>query len=110
MERRERVNSIAPIDNPNPWQDPYQASSPDVFSVGSSSPSDQGPCLYIGPAGQRCSRSAVEGGFCPRHRIGEPSEAPNRPVLKRFIAVIGVLVALWPLIADLVRELIRLFR
>jgi hypothetical protein len=25
---------------------------------------DQGPCLYLGPRGQRCGRRATAGGFC----------------------------------------------
>src|ERR1700678_3615662 len=31
---------------------------------------DQGPCLYLGPNGQRCDRGAVEDGFCAIHRPG----------------------------------------
>jgi hypothetical protein len=71
---------------------------------------DLGPCLYLGPAGQRCDRRAVEGGFCSRHQPGAIREALRTQVPRRTLAVIGVLAVLWPVLADLVRELIRFFR
>jgi hypothetical protein len=72
--------------------------------------SDQGPCLYLGPAGQRCYRRAVKGGFCALHQpgaagikrgIGKPS--------KLIAAVVGILGVLWPYIYDFLHELFRLF-
>src|ERR1700722_19271843 len=35
-------------------------------------PADLGPCLYLGPAGQRCDRRAARDGFCSRHQPDSP--------------------------------------
>jgi len=85
---------------------------PARMAVASSAPavSDQGPCLYLGPAGQRCYRRAVKGGFCALHQpgaaaikrgIGKPS--------KLIAAVVGIMGVLWPYIYDFLHELFRLF-
>ena len=84
---------------------------------------DQGPCLYFGPQGQRCSRPAIANGFCARHspaqlgqsaKLGAASYARpgaaalgSRP-LARIIAIgVAIFAALWPIVADLLREIIR---
>ena len=70
---------------------------------------DQGPCLYLGPSGQRCDRRALEGGYCARHRPGAtslPKAKPSRRTLAAIAAIAGVL---WPLITDIVREILRWF-
>lgn len=77
-----------------------------------------GNCLYFGPAGQRCSDRATATGFCPRHRPNTPSVdgtyaiLPTTPILtpKRIGVIFTILALLWPVIADVVRELIRFFR
>jgi hypothetical protein len=85
--------------------------------------SDQGPCLYFGPQGQRCDRRAVADGFCRRHLSAQLNQsarfgaaAPAQPGVAsrdskpfaRVIAVgIAIFAALWPVIADLLREIIR---
>jgi len=73
---------------------------------------DQGPCLYLGPSGQRCNRRAVEGGFCARHQPGaDRLQGLSIPqITRRGVALIGLLAVLWPVLADIVRELIRLLR
>ena len=38
---------------------------------------DQGPCLYFGPQGQRCSRPAIANGFCARHMPAQLSSQPG---------------------------------
>jgi hypothetical protein len=71
---------------------------------------DQGPCLYLGPNGQRCDRRALEGGFCASHRPGAIS-LPKAAVSKRKLAaILGALGILWPFLADLVREIMRFIR
>jgi hypothetical protein len=70
---------------------------------------DQGPCLYLGPRGQRCGNPAVFGGFCARH---EPSalggaKVASRGVSRVIAAGIGILAAMWPILADLLREVLR---
>jgi hypothetical protein len=79
---------------------------------------DFGPCLYFGPARQRCSARAAANGFCRRHqpdpRFLEESGG-NRPAVplltpKRVGVIFTILALLWPLLAEIIRELIRFFR
>jgi hypothetical protein len=79
---------------------------------------DFSPCLYLGPAGQRCPRCATPSGFCARHQPNADSSSTfqgsfaDKPLLspKRVGAILTILALLWPVLADLVRELIRYFR
>jgi len=67
---------------------------------------DHGPCLYLGEAGERCGRRALEDGFCVRHRHGGIAEGVVTP--SRVIAAsITIIVLVWPYVADLVREIIH---
>jgi hypothetical protein len=75
---------------------------------------DLGPCLYLGPAGQRCADRATASGFCRRHQpevkaSGAPVETPLLSP-RRIGAIFTILALLWPLLADIVRALIRYFR
>jgi hypothetical protein len=94
------------------FDEPSAASGADEtpeFRTLSSPPgeADQGPCLYLGPSGQRCNRRALEGGFCAIHRPGAPS-LPKAAVSKRTLAaILGALGLLWPFLADIVREIMR---
>lgn len=67
---------------------------------------DQGPCLYLGPKGQRCGNPAVAGGFCARHQPDAP-QAATRGVSRVVAAGIGIMAAMWPVLADLLREVLR---
>jgi hypothetical protein len=77
--------------------------------------SDQGPCLYFGPQGQRCDRRAVADGFCRRHlpaQLGLPSQpgvarSGSKPFARVIAVGIAIFAALWPVIADLLREIFR---
>jgi hypothetical protein len=71
---------------------------------------DLGPCLYLGPAGQRCNRRATLDCFCARHQLGKLAEDSKNVVPRRALALFGILAALWPLLVDIVRALIRLLR
>jgi hypothetical protein len=73
---------------------------------------DLGPCLYLGPAGQRCNRRAVEDGFCARHQPGGiPLAGLSIPQFsRRALALFGLIAVLWPVLADVIRELIRWLR
>ena len=81
---------------------------------------DQGPCLYLGDAGQRCGRRAVEGGFCRQHqglrkRLNSAADAeglgsvPGRSATptRVLVASLGIIGILLPYILDLVREIFR---
>jgi len=90
-----------------PPEDFFEGPPPALAGAG-----DLGPCLYLGRAGQRCDRRAVEGGFCARHQPGAGQfQGLSIPqVTRRGVALIGLLAVLWPVLADIVRELIRLLR
>jgi len=94
-----------------------------VASTSRKNSGDQGPCLYFGPQGQRCDRRALVNGFCARHlpaQLGQSAKPDaasyarpgaaalgSRP-LARLIAIgIAIFAALWPVVADLLREIIR---
>jgi hypothetical protein len=69
---------------------------------------DQGPCLYLGPAGQRCRARALTGGFCARHRSNTNQREPAVAVSPRkLIAILAAAIALWPILADVVRAILR---
>jgi hypothetical protein len=77
---------------------------------------DLGPCLYFGPAGQRCDRRATAGGFCARHQpkdaasLGETRSVSIPQISKRALGAAGILAVVWPILYDLIRELLRLLR
>lgn len=69
---------------------------------------DQGPCLYLGPAGQRCKARALAGGFCARHGLNaSPREATVAMSPRKLIAILAAAIALWPILADVVRAILR---
>ncbi|MFZ3330658.1 MAG: hypothetical protein WA197_08510 [Candidatus Acidiferrales bacterium] len=124
MERFVTVNGFSgsnagqgPLDAENPedreWG--FEGADPDAGTevagsgLGSPQRSDQGPCLYLGPKGQRCRNPAVSGGFCLRHQPGELGgpKVAARGVSRVVAAGIGILAAMWPVIADVLRELLR---
>jgi hypothetical protein len=71
-------------------------------------PGSQGPCLYFGPQGQRCARPAIEGGFCARHQAGAVKAEPGRRGIPQIVgAGIGILAAMWPIVFDVLRAIIR---
>jgi hypothetical protein len=110
MDRGERVNAEYSGDYP---EGPDERSSQEESPSGLVAPAggaDNGPCLYLGPSGQRCSRRALEGGFCALHQPGAKSPASKTSHTKRVAAAIGALGALVPWLIDLIRELIRHLR
>ena len=118
MERVVTVNASRA--NPDPGWDirPKNAGNADVpsgeeFGIetagsfsGALAGGNQGPCLYLGPGGERCARPALPGGFCARHQPGGMLQ-PGKPRAKLVAAVLGILGLLWPLLGDIVREVIR---
>src|ERR1700722_2681293 len=67
-----------------------------------------GFCLYFGPRGERCSRPAGEGGFCPGHQADGPAANSNsRPVLGRVMTGFGILALILPILLDVLRALAR---
>jgi hypothetical protein len=72
---------------------------------------DQGPCLYFGPAGQRCKERALAGGFCARHTSNTGArEATVAISPRKVIAILAAGIALWPILADVVRAILRYIR
>ncbi|HKV06278.1 MAG TPA: hypothetical protein VJO53_14370 [Candidatus Acidoferrales bacterium] len=78
------------------------AGAGDAVSPGS----DLGPCLYLGPRGERCNRRAHDRGFCALHQPGRIAAAFSNPS-RILAAVLTIAVLLWPYVSDLVREIIR---
>jgi hypothetical protein len=70
---------------------------------------DEGPCLYLGPAGQRCYKRAIKDGFCAAHQPGVTTRAQVAKRSKIAAAIAGILGALWPYVYDFVHALLRLF-
>jgi hypothetical protein len=101
MERSVRVNAMAVSE-----QTDVVNGFPAHPSAGGSEKADLGPCLYLGPEGQRCGERAFDGGFCAKHQPGAAS--PIAGGSKVVAASIGILGLLWPYLADLFREIIRL--
>jgi len=65
-----------------------------------------GPCLYLGPAGQRCDGHSVDGMYCVEHPSGEIARRIAHP--RRVVAATVTIVALlWPYLDELLHELIR---
>jgi hypothetical protein len=63
-----------------------------------------GPCLYLGPQGQRCDRPALEDGFCAIH--SQDAVVPGPGIWFRRLAALLVAAAiLWPIIEALLEEL-----
>ena len=63
-----------------------------------------GPCLYLGPRGQRCDRAALEDGFCALH---SPDAVALGPWVwfRRMAALLLLAAILWPLVDALLEEL-----
>lgn len=72
-------------------------------------PPNLGPCLYLGPAGQRCYRPAVKGGFCALHQPGAAAIRKVGKPAKWLAAIGGIVGVLWPYIYDFLHELFRIF-
>lgn len=70
---------------------------------------DAGPCLYLGPAGQRCYQRAVKDGFCAAHQPGVTARAKVAKRSKIAAAIAGILGALWPYVYDVVHALLKIF-
>jgi len=66
-----------------------------------------GPCLYLGPRGERCSRPALEGGYCARHGGSPAASSPVRSYTRVLAATLALIMLVWPYISDLVRDLLH---
>ncbi len=71
--------------------------------------SSSGTCLHIAHSGERCTRPARFGVFCERHDP-QATPRPMMPLVRMAAAVFLLMVFLWPLVADLVREIARWIR
>lgn len=67
----------------------------------------QGPCLYFGPKGQRCSRPALEAGYCATHQANGAAGISARSYSRVLAATIALILIVWPYISDLVRDLLH---
>jgi hypothetical protein len=91
------------------WENNSGAAGSDYelpVATAATSSGEPGPCLFLGPAGQRCNRRALDDGFCALHRPGGIAKIITAPG-RVLAAVVTIVVLLWPYIADMVREIIR---
>jgi uncharacterized protein DUF5763 len=65
-----------------------------------------GTCLHLGASGKRCYRPATSGGFCEKHDPERQSRSPLS-LVRLGAALLLLWAVLWPVIADVVRELQR---
>lgn len=142
MRRGERVNAsdapggryIGPLGHPTGgfeldppkeiFDDPAISLEPSTPSIGSApsrlkvAPADQGPCLYLGPSGERCTRRAYRDGYCINHQPTKPSrlvspsdgatsDKPSARMVKIISAIVALLGFLAPMLDDIVRAIIR---
>jgi hypothetical protein len=63
-----------------------------------------GPCLHLGPRGQRCDHAALEGGFCVRHAVDAIDIGPWT-WFRRLAAVLVAVAILWPIVEAFLEEL-----
>lgn len=66
-----------------------------------------GPCLYLGMKGERCSRSALEGGYCAAHQANGAASLSARSYSRALAATLALILIVWPYISDLVRDLLH---
>jgi hypothetical protein len=108
MERRVSVNAgtraaVTPDGLPKGWSEPVgPIRQPSQGDLGDA---NRGPCLYLGPRGERCGQKQLTAGFCAVHDPDRPYLRTANPV--RFWAVAGAIAALlWPYLGFIVREII----
>ena len=63
-----------------------------------------GTCLHFGTDGKRCYRAATISGFCERHDP-ERTQRSAFSLVRLAAALLLLWALLWPVIADVVREL-----
>jgi hypothetical protein len=63
-----------------------------------------GPCLYLGPQGQRCDRPALEDGFCAIHSLDAVVPGPW-VWFRRLAALLVAAAILWPIIEAFLDEI-----
>jgi hypothetical protein len=97
---------IGSIDEKGDYADDFGIPTPSATGIPSSN-ADQGPCLYLGPRGQRCSRRATKAGFCAIHQPDASIGRIAKPSKKLAASLLAIIAVIWPYLADLVREVIR---
>lgn len=102
MERRVTVNDrIERVELEVPAE--LQSEIPGEPASGDS----HGPCLYLGPKGERCPRLALKGGYCAAHPANGAAGLSARSYGRVLAATIALILIVWPYISDLVRELVH---
>jgi hypothetical protein len=90
--------------------DSIDQSTPNKSVTTRTLPTDLGPCLYLGPAGQRCDRRAARDGFCSRHQPDAPTVSAPFLTPKKLAAFLIALAMLWPELTRFLSALARLLR
>lgn len=74
---------------------------------GQSTEPGYGTCLYLGAAGERCSRMALQGSYCAQHHTDPELRSEGRNYARVIVASIALIIVVWPYVSDLARELVR---
>jgi hypothetical protein len=90
--------------------DPTDQPTPDRSVPKRTLPTDLGPCLYLGRAGQRCDRRATRDGFCHRHQPDVPAISTPFFTPKKLAAFLIALAMLWPELTRFLTALARMLR
>ena len=69
-------------------------------------PQPASQCLHLGRSGNRCSRSALDGGFCERHSPNAPPQFAFT-ASRKIAAILLAAAVLWPILLDLYRAFRR---
>jgi hypothetical protein len=97
---------IGSIDEKGDYSDDFGITT--LSASGSiASGADQGPCLYLGPRGQRCGRRATKAGFCAIHQPDAAVSGITKPSKKMAASLLAIIAIIWPYLADILREVIR---
>ena len=111
MERRVTVNdriehlNIDPPDFHRSEEDPSEEDWLEENAPPKSKTTGQGPCLYLGARGERCTRPALAGGYCAKHHADPELRSPGRNYTRVLVASVALILVVWPYLADALRDL-----
>jgi hypothetical protein len=97
---------IGSIDEKGDYVDDFGISTSSGTGIPSNA-ADQGPCLYLGPRGQRCGRRATRAGFCAIHQPDAEGRRIALPSKKLLASLLAIVAVIWPYLADILREVLR---
>jgi len=109
MERRVTVNDgIERVELEIPEElEPLDEGDEPAPGDSKATPGPQGPCLHLGPRGERCKRAAIADGYCAKHHHDPELRSPGRNYTRVLVATVALLTILWPYLEELAHDLTR---